>query len=147
MLTDWIISAATSSPVILALAALAALAWAVGAFGSLPGISALIGPYAVLARPVAALALALASFLLGARMMDERADAKAARTDLAFAQAQLANQKATAEQAARLKADAEARAKSLEQKVSSYEELLSADPPAAACVIDGNDARRLRDIR
>lgn len=140
MIADFIITIVTSTPVLIGLPVLAVAARVLAFLHLIPD------PYRALARPAAAVAVLLAAFLFGHRMADERAEMTRTRTDLAFAQAQLENQKATAEQASRLKAAAEARASELETKVADYETKLSV-APAGACTLDDDDARRLRDIR
>lgn len=105
-----------------------------------------LAPYVMLARLVALVALAILAFLIGFRVADERAEVKRLKADLAFKQLQLDNEKATAETAARLRAEAEAEAATANQKVTDYEERLAKQPAGDGCDLDDGDVRSLHDI-
>lgn len=105
-----------------------------------------IGPYVVLAQFVAYPTLMLLAFLVGVRVTDERAALKQAKIDLAFSQLQLNAQKQTAETAAKLRVEAEAKAAEANQKVTDYEERLAKQPAVNGCNLDDSDVRSLHDI-
>jgi hypothetical protein len=105
-----------------------------------------IGPYVVLAQFVAYPTLMLLAFLVGVRVTDERAALKQVKQDLAFSQLQLDAQKQAAETAAKLRADAEAKAEQANQKVTDYEERLAKQPAGCGCNFDDGDVRSLHDI-
>lgn len=92
-----------------------------------------VGLYIPAAKVIAFLSFGLLCALLDRRSADNRAEVAQLRTDIAFSQAQLANQKATAADKARL-ADASADAANAAQlKASTYESLILAKPAAAGC--------------
>lgn len=105
-----------------------------------------IGPYVILARFVSYLALMLLAFLIGTRLADERAETKRLKTDLAYARLQMEAQKASAETAARLRAEAEQQAATLERKVTDYENQLASQPAGCGCALDDADVNSLRGI-
>ncbi|WP_458760564.1 hypothetical protein ACSVBT_07155 [Afipia sp. TerB] len=145
MMSDLIWSLATSY---LALGIIGAVALAALIVGHVPLAKYLpvVGPYVVLARFVSYLALMLLCFLIGTRLADERAETKRLKTDLAFTRLQLEAQKSSAETAAKLRAQAEQQAATLEQKVSEYEDRLAKSPAGCGCNLDADDVDSLRGI-
>lgn len=144
MIADLLWSAATSD---LALAGLGVLALAAGAVAILPArlLPASVAPYVLLARVSFCALLFVFGLLSGHRMADERAEAARLKIDLAFQRAQLDAQRAAAEDAARLRREAEARAHDLDRRVADYEAKLSA-APSGACDLDERDVDGLRGI-
>jgi hypothetical protein len=144
-MADWMWWLATSYTAlsIIGFVALAALIVGHVPFGKYAPV---IGPYVVLGQFVAYPTLMLLAFLVGVRITDERAALKQAKLDLAFSELQLNLQKQTAETAAKLRADAEAKAEQANQKVSEYEERLAKQPASDGCDLDDSDVRSLHDI-
>lgn len=132
----------------IALAIIGAIAAAALIVGHVPLAKYLpvIGPYVVLARFVSYLALMLLCFLIGTRLADERAETKRLKIDLAYARLQIEAQKASAETAAQLRAQAEQQAATLEKKVSDYEDRLAKSPNGCGCDFDDSDVNSLRGI-
>lgn len=144
-MADLFWTVATSYAVLSALAALLLAGLVVGfapLLRWLPGLA----PYVLLARLVAFLTLAALAFLVGFRVADERAEVKQLKADLAFSRLQLDAQKAAADTAARLRAEAESEAATANQKVSDYEERLAGRARECGCDLDGGDVDSLRDI-
>ncbi|MHB0785566.1 hypothetical protein [Bradyrhizobium sp. 5.13L] len=115
-------------------------------FAPLLGRFPVIGAYVPLARLVALLLLFVIGLCVGHRSADESAALAQARTDLAFTQLELSTQRQTAETAAKLRADAEAKADEADKKVSDYEAELAKRPANDACTLDGGDVDWLRRI-
>lgn len=105
-----------------------------------------LGAYVPLARAVFAVMLFVIGVCLGHRLADESAALKQAKQDLAFSQLQLDAQRQTADTATKLRADAEAKAATANQKVTDYEERLSKLPESCGCAFDDGDVRSLHDI-
>lgn len=106
----------------------------------------LLGAYVPLARAVFLVMLFLVGVCLGHRLSDESAALKQAQQDLAFSRLQLDAQRQSADTAAKLRADAEAKAATANQKVTEYEERLSKLPESCGCAFDDGDVRSLHDI-
>lgn len=105
-----------------------------------------IAPYVVAARFAAYLILAVMMLCVGHRLSDESAALKQAQQDLAFSRLQLDAQRQSADTAAKLRADAEAKAATANQKVTEYEERLSKLPESCGCALDDDDVNSLRGI-
>lgn len=105
-----------------------------------------LGAYVPLARAVFMVMLFLVGVCLGHRLADESAALKQAQQDLAFSRLQLDAQRQSADTAAKLRADAEAKAATANQKVTEYEERLSKLPESCGCAFDDGDVRSLHDI-
>lgn len=110
--------------------------------GKIPAIA----PYVVAARIAAYLILAVMMLCVGYRLSDESAALKQAQMDLAFSRLQLDAQRQSADTAAKLRDDAEAKAATANQKVTDYEERLSKLPATCGCDFDDDDVRSLHDI-
>ncbi|BEV46007.1 hypothetical protein [Afipia carboxidovorans] len=144
-MSDLIWSLATSYLSLTGIGILAAVALIVGHV-PLAKYLPVVGPYVVLARFVSYLALMLLAFLIGTRLADERAAVKQLKTDLAYARLQIEAQKASAEAAAKLRAQAEQQAATLEKKVTDYEDQLAKQPEGCGCAFDDGDVNSLRGI-
>lgn len=144
MLADIFWAVASSNVVLIALALLTLAALLVGhvPFGAYMPV---IAPYVVLARASAYVFLALLFLLIGFRIADERAAVKQLKTELAWSNNQIAQQKASAEDAERLAREASARADQLNEKVNSYAAIL-AKRSSGDCTLDDDDVKRLLDI-
>jgi hypothetical protein len=103
-------------------------------------------PFTAWGRPASYLALGLLALFSGYRVSDESAALKQAKIDLAFTRLQLDTQKQTADTAAKLRAEAEAKAEAANQKVTDYEADLAAQPQDSNCTLTDDDVRRLREI-
>lgn len=101
--------------------------------------------YAKAAALVQVIAAASLFFLIGFRVADERAETKQLKNDLAFTELQIENAKATAQDAERLKADAEVRAQEAEGKLNEFRERFG-DSPQAVCAFTPDDLERLRNL-
>lgn len=110
--------------------------------GKIPAIAS----YVVAARVAAYLILAVMMLCIGHRLADESAELKRLSTDLAFKDLQLDAQRQSADTAAKLRADAEAKAATANQKVTEYEERLSKLPESCGCALDDDDVNSLRGI-
>ena len=105
-MSDFIWSLATSYLVLSIIGIILLAALIVGYF-PLAKYLPVIGPYVEAAKLIAFLLFGLMSFLVATRLSDERAEVKRLKTDLAFTQLQLNTQKQTAEQAQKLREQAE----------------------------------------
>ncbi|ABE63157.1 hypothetical protein Nham_2365 [Nitrobacter hamburgensis X14] len=105
-----------------------------------------IGPYVRVAKLVAFLVFGILSAAVSHRLTDESAELARVKIDLAFSQLQLDTQKQAAETAAKLRAEAEAKAEQANQKVTDYEERLAKQPADHGCNLDSDDVRSLHDI-
>lgn len=105
-----------------------------------------LGAYVPLARAVFVTVLFLMGVCFGYRLADESAALKQVQQDLAFARLQLDAQRQSADTAAKLRAEAEAKAATANQKVIEYEDRLSKLPEACGCALDDADVNSLRDI-
>lgn len=141
-------SLATSYLALSTVAGLVVLALIVGYFPLLKWVP-IIGPYVAVARVVAFLAFGLLCGLVDRRAADTRAEVAQLRIDLAFSQVQLANQKAAADDKARLAEASAASAAIAEQKATNYETFVLSAP--AVCPggddFDGELLRVLHDIK
>ena len=144
MLSDLIWDIATSNLVlaIIALALLAAFAIAHLPFGRWIPV---VAPYVVAATLAAHVLFGLLAFLVGFRISDDREEAKRLKGELAWSENQLKQQKASADDKARLARQAEERAAAADQKVTDYETAL-AKLPAGNCSLDDADIRGLLGI-
>lgn len=134
-----------TSDTVLGLTGIVAVACFVVGFFPLASLIPFLSPYVIAARFVGVGVLAWLMFCLGHRSADNTAALRQARIDLAFSQVQLETQKATAEQAAKLREQAEAQAQQLNERVSAYEAQL-AKRPDAGCNLDDSDVTGLRNI-
>lgn len=105
-----------------------------------------IGKYVAAGKLISLLTASVLAFLIGTRLADERAAVKQLKTDLAYAQLQIEAQKASAETAAKLRAQAEQQAATLEKKVTDYEDQLAKQPAGCGCAFDDGDVNSLRGI-
>jgi hypothetical protein len=106
----------------------------------------ILGTYVPLARAVFIAVLFVFGVCIGHRLSDESAALKQAQQDLAFSRLQLDAQRQSADTAAKLRADAEAKAATANQKVTEYEERLSKLPESCGCALDDDDVNSLRGI-
>lgn len=147
MITDLFWNVATSTPVLLLLAAIAAAAFLVAHVPALitrfvPSLVA----YTMAAALVLSITAALLMFLIGFRISDERALTRQLKNDLAFSEMQVEQQKATADDAERLKAQAETQANEAKEKLDDYRKKYG-DRPEAVCAFTADDLERLRALR
>lgn len=108
-----------------------------------------VKPYAIAAGLIAYLALADLAFFGGYRISDERADAARLERDLDWSKNQLAQQKATADDAERIAKEKAAEADELKGKVVDYEKALAQrakTDPGGSCVLSDDDISRLRAL-
>jgi hypothetical protein len=134
---------ATSTIVLLTLAAGAVLARVVSWLGWIPFLP-LPTRVLVLARPASTVAALTLMFLLGFRLADERSDLKQMARDLAFARQQIDNIAATADDAARLRAKADDEVAELKRKAAAYDKDRD---PRRVCNFDRFDVDRLRPLQ
>jgi hypothetical protein len=144
-MTDWLWWLATSDGVLSLIALVLVVAFVVGHI-PLAKLLPVVGPYVVLARFVALLALGLLCFLVGARIADERAEVAQLKRSVEWQKIQLEAQDAAAADAERLRKDAEARADAANQRVIDYEDKLSKQPAGCGCALDDADVDSLRNI-
>lgn len=104
-----------------------------------------IAPYVAAAALVQVLTAAGLFFLIGFRIADERADNKQLKNDLAYHQLQLESAEATAKDAERLKAEAEARANEAKGKLDEYRKKF--EGPEAVCAFTADEFDRLLDLQ
>ena len=142
----WLLWAvATSDLALMVLGLLLAAALVVG-FAPFLGRFPVIGAYVPLARLAALLLLFVIGLCIGHRLADESAALAQARADLAFKDLELDAQRQSAETAAKLRADAEAKADEADKKVSDYEAELAKRPANCGDTLDRSDVDRLRWI-
>ncbi|MES2671638.1 MAG: hypothetical protein V4673_14640 [Pseudomonadota bacterium] len=103
-------------------------------------------PYTKAAALVQVLAALLLFFLIGFRVSDERAEAKQLRNDLAFKELQLKNAQDTANDAERLKKQAEAKASEAKGKLDEFRTKFG-DNPEAVCAWTDDELGRLQHLR
>ena len=144
-MADLIWAAATSYLVLGVISAFLLAALVVGYFPLLKWFP-VIGPYVRVAKLIAFLLFGVLSFLIATRLADERAEVKRLKTDLAFTRLQLDTQKQTAEQAQKLRDEAEQKAAEANQKVTDYEDRLAKSPSGCGCSFDDDDVNSLRGI-
>lgn len=102
-----------------------------------------VEPYVVAARLVAIATAAVLCFLIGFRVSDERAALANLKTELAWKDNELGQQKATAEDAERIAKEKTVEANELKTKVDDYEAAL-AKQPVGTCALDDSDISGLR---
>jgi hypothetical protein len=147
MMGDLFWDVATSYPVLSILALLLVAAFVVAHVPVLvERFIPAIAPYVALAALLQVLAAALLFFLIGFRIADERADNKQLKNDLAYHQLQLESAEATAKDAERLKAEAEARANEAKGKLDEYRTIYG-DDPGTGCGFTADDIERLRELQ
>ena len=146
MITELFWDAATSTISLGIFAAIAALAFLVA---HVPAIIERVFPSlepftraAALIHIVAAAALML---FIGYRIADERAETRRLKNDLAWHEQQLEQEKATAEDAERLKQEADARAAQAKGELDEFRNKYG-DDPAKACAFTPDDLERLRRL-
>jgi hypothetical protein len=147
MMADLFWNVATSTTVLVLLAAIAVAAFLVAHVPAL--VERLVPqllPYVVAAGLVQLIAASLLMFLIGFRISDERALTKQLKNDLAFSELQVEQQKATADDAERLKAEAEANANEAKGKLDDYRKKYG-DRPETVCAFTADDLERLRALR
>jgi hypothetical protein len=105
-----------------------------------------VAPYIILAGFVSYLALADLALCIGFRISDERAETQRLKIELAWRENELEQQKATAEDAARIAKEKSAEADELKTKVDDYEATL-AKQPVGTCALDDADVGGLRAFR
>ncbi|MGX1353358.1 hypothetical protein AB7M49_006979 [Bradyrhizobium elkanii] len=104
-----------------------------------------VAAYSKAASLVQVIAAALLFFLIGFRVSDERAETRQLKNDLAFTETQIENAKATAKDAERLKAEAEAKADEAKGQLDDFRAHLKTDPPAD-CGWTDDEFGRLRNL-
>lgn len=144
-MTDLIWSLATSYLALGIIGTILLAALIVGYFPLLKWFP-VIGQYVAAGKIVSLSAASVLAFLIGTRLADERAEVKRLKIDLAYSKLQIEAQKASAETAAKLRAQAEQQAATLEKKVSDYEDRLAKQPAGCGCAFDDGDVNSLRGI-
>ena len=134
---------ATSTIVLLTLAAVAVLARVLSWLGWIPFLP-LPARVLILARPASTVAALALVFLLGFRLANERSDLKQMARDLAFARQQIDNIAATADDAERLQAKADDEVAELKRKAAAYDKDRD---PRRVCTFDRFDVDRLRPLQ
>ncbi|UFZ05491.1 hypothetical protein LQG66_04005 [Bradyrhizobium ontarionense] len=125
--------AITSTPVLVIIAAVAVVSFAVAHF---PFVDRLYPPLAAFEKAasiVAILAFAALLYLVGYKASDTRAELKRVKNDLVWTQFQLGAQERAAEDAETLKREADASASDARGKLSEYQAKFGDDPNAALC--------------
>lgn len=146
MMGDWFWDIATSAIALGLLAVILAAAFLVSHVPALvQRFMPSLVPYTKAAALVQLIAAAALFFLIGFRISDERAETKQLKTELAWNQNQLEQQKATAEDAERIATEKAAEAETLKAKVDDYEATL-AKQPVGACALDDADLGGLRAL-
>lgn len=145
MLADLFWNFATSSMAMMIVAAILIAALIVSHLPLMKLIPA-VAPYVILAGFVAYLALADLALCVGFRIADERAETQRLKIEMAWRENELEQQKATAEDAARIAKEKSAEADELKTKVDDYEATL-AKQPVGACALDDADVGGLRAFR
>lgn len=147
-LADLFWQSATSTVVLVALLAFAVFARVVSWLDRLPlWLSSFVPVPAramALARPASVLAFLVLVFLIGFRLSDERSDIKQLNRDLAWARWQIDNVQAGADDAERLKLNAERDAGVLKGKAADYVQGRNRN---RVCTFDRFDVERLRPIK
>jgi hypothetical protein len=143
-MTDWLWSLATSWALWVAVAVLL-VALVVGYLPFLDKFP-IIGPYVKVARFVAFLTFGLVCALLDRRSADARAEIAQLKRDLSFAELQISNNAATADEKARLAAASLSAAAGAQLKANTYEQWL-ATRPGAGCALGDDDLARMQDIK
>lgn len=114
-----------------------------------PGIVERVWPqayvYVKAAALVQVLAAALLFFLIGFRVADERAETRQLKNDLVFKEMQIETSEATAKEAERLKAEAEASANEAKEKLDDFRKRFG-DRPETVCAFTADDLERLRAL-
>ena len=145
MIDDWIWDLATSTTALSIVAAILIASLIVSHLPLMKMIPA-VAPYVILAGFVAYLALADLGLCIGFRIADERAETQRLKIELAWHKNELEQQKATAEDAARIASEKSVEADELKSKVDDYEATLSKQP-VGACALDDADVGGLRAFR
>lgn len=101
--------------------------------------------YSKAAGLVQVAAAALLCFLIGFRVADERAETKQLKNNLAFKEMQIEKAKATAEDAEKLKSEADARAAEAEGKLDEFRTKYG-NKPEAVCAFTPDDLEWLRNL-
>lgn len=143
-MTEMFWTVATSTAALSIVAGVMVAAFVVAHFPFIKRIPAL-APYVLLAGAVSYLALADLALCIGYRIADEHAETVRLQGDLARSNRQLAEQKATAEDAERIANERAAEADELKGKVADYEARL-AILPIGACALDDADVDGLRSF-
>lgn len=139
----WLVA---TSNLALTIDAVILIAAAVVGYFPLARLVPVLGAYVEAAKLVFAIILFVTGVAIGHRLADESAELKQVKADLALTRLQLEAQKESAETAAKLRADAEAKADQANQKVQDYEAKLAKQPQGCGCDLDDNDVNSLRDI-
>lgn len=134
---------ATSSPVLGLIGLILGAALVVGYFPLLKWFP-VIGQYVPVARLVVILSAALLCFLIGFRVSDQRAEAKALRLQLAAKEIDLKAAQNAADEADKAKADLARQAEADQERIERYEAALKARPDGG-CSLTDDDLRWLRN--
>ena len=98
-----------------------------------------------LASAVGYVALSLFFLFVGFRLSDERAETARLKTELDWSRNQLEQQEAQAQDAERLKGEAEARAAAIKGELDDYRKTY-AGRPDGVCAFTADDIERLRSL-
>ncbi|MGJ5203602.1 hypothetical protein [Bradyrhizobium sp. HKCCYLR20261] len=123
----------TSTPVLVALAAVAVASFAIAHLPFVDRISPTLAAAGKAASIVCILAFAALLYLIGAKSADNRAELRRVKNDLAWTQFQLGAQERAARDAEALKQSADAAASEARGKLSDYQAKFGDDPNAALC--------------
>lgn len=144
MLVDWFWTIATSN-LVLSIVGIFALVCIVVSHVPLIRWIPTIDHWMKLATAVGYVALFLLGLLIGHRLSDERAETKRLKGELEWSRNQLEQQEAQAQDAERLKEEAEARAAAIKGELDDYRKNY-AGRPDGKCAFTDDDLQRLRKL-
>ncbi|WP_316171072.1 hypothetical protein [Bradyrhizobium sp. SZCCHNRI1058] len=126
-------SVVTSTPVLVLIAAVAVVSFAVAHFPFVDRIYPPLAEFEKAASIAAILAFAALLYLIGFRAADTRAELMRVKNDLAWTHFQLGERERAAEDAEALKRDADAAASDARGKLSEYQAKFGDDPNSVLC--------------
>ncbi|NUU41367.1 hypothetical protein [Tardiphaga robiniae] len=145
MLVDLFWTVATSN-LVLAIVGIVALACIVVSHVPLIRWIPTIDHWMKLATAIGYVALFLLGLLIGHRLSDERAETKRLKGELEWSRNQLEQQEAQAQDAERLKEEAETRAAAIKGELDDYRKSFTGRPDGK-CTFTDDDLQRLRQLR
>ncbi|MES5483561.1 hypothetical protein QMZ05_12455 [Bradyrhizobium sp. INPA03-11B] len=146
MITDLFWDMATSTISLGVLAAIAALAFLIAHVPAIvERLFPSLEPFTRAAALIHVAAAAALMLFIGYRIADERAETRRLKNDLAWHEQQLEQQTATAEDAERLKQEADEKAAQAKGELDDFRKKYG-DDPAKACAFTPDDLERLRKL-
>ncbi|MBW7968159.1 hypothetical protein [Bradyrhizobium sp. BR 10289] len=124
---------ATAPLTLIIIAGIAIAAYAVAHVPFVEKFIPITAPFIRSAQLVCLICAAALIFLIGHRAADQRAEIERVKSDLAWTEFQLGNQKQAADDAAELKKTADATTAQTKARLSEYQEKFGNDPSAAVC--------------